>query len=532
MNSKRLLAMAVATAIAAPMSAFATNGMNMEGYGPIATGMGGASMAYDNGTAAMANNPATIGLMPEGNRIDVAFGSLVPSVTSENVNGNVSSDGGPYNMPAFGWTKRAGKLGYGVGMFAQGGMGAEYKGGSAVDQTGTAGVPFSSLMMPGMTNSDSQTQRSELGVGRLIFPITYNVNNRLTIGGSIDYVWGGLDILWSMDARNFLGAMSPGAGADATKSAVLGGAVGSQNTRATASGSLIDTFINSFDTSMTPGDDTDNNGAFGNFYWGTFKFSDDNDFTQETKGDGFAAKLGVTYKMTDKLTLGASYHPETSMSDFEGDITMTFKVDLVNCVAAVCGQDITAAMGQEIDVAGTVKVKDFQWPSTLGLGLAYQASDKLMVVADWKRLNWSEVMKDFHMVITADDTQVGLAQGFAGTVLDFTYPQNWNDQSIIQLGASYAATKDLTVRWGVNRASNPVPDGYVNHLFPATIEQHYTAGFGYSIDNTSSIDFSMTHAPNVTVTESQTETNNLGTTPATTITHSQNNWQIMYSKRF
>ena len=34
-------------------AAHATNGMNMEGYGPIATGMGGASMAYDNGTAAM-----------------------------------------------------------------------------------------------------------------------------------------------------------------------------------------------------------------------------------------------------------------------------------------------------------------------------------------------------------------------------------------------------------------------------------------------------------------------------------------------
>ena len=44
-------------------TAHATNGMNMEGYGPIAAAMGGASMAYDNGTAAMMNNPATIGLM-------------------------------------------------------------------------------------------------------------------------------------------------------------------------------------------------------------------------------------------------------------------------------------------------------------------------------------------------------------------------------------------------------------------------------------------------------------------------------------
>src|SRR5512135_3706060 len=58
----------------------ATNGMNLEGYGPVATGMGGASMAYDNGTAAMMNNPATLGLMPEGNRLDVAVGLLAPHV--------------------------------------------------------------------------------------------------------------------------------------------------------------------------------------------------------------------------------------------------------------------------------------------------------------------------------------------------------------------------------------------------------------------------------------------------------------------
>ena len=66
--------------IVASTTAYATNGMNMEGYGPIATGMGGASMAYDNGTAALMNNPATLGLMPQGNRLDVAVGFLGPNV--------------------------------------------------------------------------------------------------------------------------------------------------------------------------------------------------------------------------------------------------------------------------------------------------------------------------------------------------------------------------------------------------------------------------------------------------------------------
>jgi len=63
-------------------AAHATNGMNMEGYGPIATGMGGASMAYDNGTAAMMNNPATLSLMDSKARLDLAIGFLSPDITS------------------------------------------------------------------------------------------------------------------------------------------------------------------------------------------------------------------------------------------------------------------------------------------------------------------------------------------------------------------------------------------------------------------------------------------------------------------
>lgn len=50
--------------------ALATNGMLMEGYGAISHAMGGASMAFDNGTGAMVNNPATLGLISQDNRMD------------------------------------------------------------------------------------------------------------------------------------------------------------------------------------------------------------------------------------------------------------------------------------------------------------------------------------------------------------------------------------------------------------------------------------------------------------------------------
>ena len=517
---KNLIAAAVATALYVPVAAMATNGMNLEGYGPEAAAMGGASMAYDNGTAAVMNNPATIGMMESDSRLDVALGSLGPDVKSTNTSGSADSSATAFYMPAIGWARKTGKLTYGVGMFGQGGMGAEYDGGSSVDQSGAAGISLGGAL----PNSDSHTQRSELGVGRFIVPLAFNVNDKLTIGGSVDYVWGGLDILWSMDSRNFLGGLDGSKINDGGtgKAVALGTMVGSQNNRSRISGTLVDTFVQNFDTTGGVGTP---NGAFNNFYWGHFDFSNGSRFTQATFGSGFAGKLGFTYKVNKQFAIGGTYHLKTAMSDFTGDIDMSFKVDTTSLAGS--------QTGAVIPVTGEVKVKDFQWPATLGLGAAFQATDKLLIAADWKQLKWSDVMKDFHMVITADSTQANpLAGGFAGTVLDFVYPQDWKDQNVIQLGMAYKATDAVTLRAGYNHASNPVPDDYVSFLFPATIENHITLGLGYMISKESSIDFSLTHAPEVKVTESTTETNNLGATPATTITHSQTNWQVMYSRLF
>jgi long-chain fatty acid transport protein len=80
------------------------------------------------------NNPATLGLMGQGNRLDVAVGMLGPDVKAtcvgcyEGADLSASSGGDAYYMPAIGWTKKDGALTYGVAMFAQGGMGTEYAG--------------------------------------------------------------------------------------------------------------------------------------------------------------------------------------------------------------------------------------------------------------------------------------------------------------------------------------------------------------------------------------------------------------------
>ena len=84
MKTKHTLRATVAASalLLASLSVHATNGMLMEGYGPVALSMGGAAQAYDNGTAGMMNNPATLQLGANGTRADLAMGVLGPNVTS------------------------------------------------------------------------------------------------------------------------------------------------------------------------------------------------------------------------------------------------------------------------------------------------------------------------------------------------------------------------------------------------------------------------------------------------------------------
>ncbi|MFA6121672.1 MAG: outer membrane protein transport protein [Sideroxydans sp.] len=455
MKMNKILAALCVAGLATPQFANATNGMLMEGYGPIATGMGGASMAYDNGNAGMANNPATLGLMADGSRLDIALGGLHPSITSKMTGmPNAESGGTAYYMPAVGWTSKKGGMAYGIGMFAQGGMGTEYK---STDWVG-AGSGLAS--------------RSEVAVGNVIIPMAYDVSSELTIGGTLDVVWSSMDLKMAMAASQMssmygAGLITASGGAAATLPTFLGGT---------------------------------NNAGY-------FNFSDNSSFTGSAKSTGYAGKLGVTYKLGKQLTLGATYHAKTAVGDMTSNSGQMMLVDNANALGGGAGTTYT--------LNGKITVVNFQFPETYGFGAAYQATDDLMVVADWKRIGWKSAMKNFRMKFSSTD--------MGGLAMDMTMPQNWKDQDVIQLGAAYKLSQALTVRAGANLASNPVPNDTVNPLFPATVANHITMGAGYAIDNASSINGSFVYAPKVTVTAP-------AASGGYTIDHGQMNWQLMYSR--
>jgi long-chain fatty acid transport protein len=474
-------------------TAHATNGMNLEGYGPIATGMGGASMAYDNGTAAMMNNPATLGLMPEGDRLDAALGYLGPHVTSKTAGAADSkSSADAFFMPAFGIVKKSGSLAYGAGVFSQGGMGAEY------DATSF------------LTMGSGEKVRSELGVGRVLIPVAYNVNKDFIIGGSLDFVWASLDLKMALSGAQFADLVGP--------------SIGGSNTYGTASGSMVNTLVGAF---TVPQVACGNAPCLAGLNWARFDFSDDSAFSGKAKATGYGAKIGGVYKVSDTLTLGAAYHSKTNLGDLEAN-GATLSMNVVG--PATGGAPVT------IPVNGKIKIVDFQWPQMLGAGAAYQASEKLLLVFDYKWINWKDVMKDFKMSFTADANQLSPAAGsgpggfgLGGQFMNATLRQNWKDQNVFMLGAGYKVSPDWTVRAGLSIANNPIPDMFLLPLFPAIEKNHVMVGAGYMISKASSVDASFTYAPEVKATT--TLLTNTGPVPVT-VTHSQTNAQLMYSYRF
>lgn len=472
----------------APLGAYATNGMNLEAYGPIAMGAGGTSMAYDNGTAAVINNPATLGLMEDGTRrMDVALGLLGPDIDSSAAGMTATSSADAFYMPAIGWATHQGQYTYGFGVFGQGGMGTEY-GSSSWMADPSMGV--NTALTQGLVN------RSEVSFGRLMFPLTYQANDKLIIGGTIDFVWAGMDLKMAMSEGQFVDM------ADVSKQTI-----------GTASGSLVSSFGGMY---IPFGGAT-----IATLHHAYFDFSNSSDFTGEADGTGYAGKLGLVYQLDPKTAIGFTYHSKTDVDDLKtGNATLSM--------------DVNADFGSgfqdyDIPVTGTMTIRDFQWPEIYALGIAYQASDKLLITADAKHIGWSDVMATFKMQFVADSTQANpLAGGFASQVLNAQLFQYWDDQTVLQAGLAYDYNDRIVLRGGFNIADNPIPNQYINALFPATIEEHYMAGIGYALEDNNEINFALSYAPDVTVTNP----GNGSTIPPVTTSHSQLSWQLMYSHEY
>ena len=321
--------------------ALATDVFQLEGIGAVSRAMGGTAVAHDVGAGGMLTNPANLSFAPNDREAMIGFDLVTTDITVKNkaTGASVDSDThkknrGPYYAPEIAYTQRLGALSFGVGAFALGGLGTEYGRSSFLSQaTGGAAT--------GLANS------SRLLVLDIPLAASYKVNDALTIGGSIDAMWQGLNLDLLL-------------GADQVGSLIGAGR---------ATGSLVPAL-----------------GGIPGLQGAHFSLTKNKMLGSGVDAWGYTGRLGLAWQVTPATRLGAAYNFRSRISDMEGEATLT-------AVSGVIGQ---------IPLDGKIKIKDFQMPAKLIVGGSHRVTPQWMVTADVSRVFWKEVMKDIKVAFEAN----------------------------------------------------------------------------------------------------------------------------------
>ncbi len=181
---------------------------------------------------------------------------------------------------------------------------------------------------------------------------------------------------------------------------------------------------------------------------------------------GGGVRFGITYKPTDRLSIGASYQTKMWMSKF----------------------DKYAGLFEnngDFDIAGNLQV-----------GLAYQLTDDLKVMLDYRRIFYSDVDAISNSSITGLQFGASGGPGFG-----------WRNTNTVKLGLEYQYSDDLVLRAGYAYIwPNPVKgtDVSINIIAPGVIRHEITGGGTWRMNANNDIDFAFMVAPQ----GSQTGANN------------------------
>lgn len=212
---------------------------------------------------------------------------------------------------------------------------------------------------------------------------------------------------------------------------------------------------------------------------------------------GWGVRLGYLAKLNDKLNLGVSYSPKTSMSKF-GKYAGLFAND-----------------------------GGFDIPENMAVGIAFAAAPNWNVSVDYERINYSGVpaiANPSNAILSGIKLGAANGSGFG-----------WKDIDVWKLGVEWKAMSQLTMRAGVNIGGNPIKsaDATFNILAPGVTTTHYTLGGTYAMSNKSDVTFAYMYAPSNSVSgETLPAIQNQGAASMDTIKMNQQSLGVQFGWKF
>ncbi|MBI9071736.1 MAG: outer membrane protein transport protein [Melioribacteraceae bacterium] len=430
------------------VSLFAQNGARLIDYNAKSIGRGGTSIGIFDSPNLMLTNPGGISFL-EKSQLDVNFSAMIPSLHFKNDLNDKDGEDSFFPLPSIAYVNKCKEnaVTWGFGVFTIGGMGAEFD------------------LKHQLYGDDLQNYYSNLGIIQFGPSIAYKFNENLSVGISAHLVYAMMDFRMPFAmAPEMLGGQIPGMGGMS-----FGGLFAAPPQM----------------------------GGFGYDELTAYSRMDD------LSALGFNGKIGVAYKVNEKLSLGLKYSLPTKLNFKDGtasmDMSAQFNEAVGLAIQGTMAQGYTmeqaqgavmqqfGGMGIDVNDAminGVVSEYDLEaeltMPQSLGFGISYAPVPCLRLALDAEWLNWSDAFDTMTLTMT-DGTNNNVNTMLGSESITIPFQMNWEDTYIVKLGVEYDVNKQITLRGGTALGSNPVPDATVFPVFPAIVENHIMFGASYKV---------------------------------------------------
>lgn len=442
----RILSIAVMSALVIP-GANATNGYMSHAYSPAAKGMAGAGeAALPQDSMCVVGNPAC--LTKIGQRADAGAAWFSPR---REYTGSDLTD--PAAIAPIGSDLTGGKVESRHDNFLIPNFGYSHP----IDDVSAVGV---ALFGNGGMNSQYASRDTFNGFGTYggNIPVEFGGTNFYNLGGGntgINYEQLGLSLTYSRDVMDGL-------------SLGISGILAMQKIEVKGLGAFTP-FTKTFTEAVVA--DPFGPGAVPN------SLTDNGD--DYSYGGGFS--VGALWDINPMFSVGAMYRSKMWMGEFD-DYEDTF------------------AEGGDLDI-----------PAVGAIGVAFKPNDQLSFAFDIQHIWYSDVdaiNNDNKLPARCDVGAVFGQPNFGGTY-DPSYCLGgnngpgfgWDDMTVFKIGVQYELNPEWTLRAGYSHADQPISGSQVafNVLAPAVIEDHWTLGLTYALQDTYELTFWGMYAPEETV---------------------------------
>jgi long-chain fatty acid transport protein len=192
---------------------------------------------------------------------------------------------------------------------------------------------------------------------------------------------------------------------------------------------------------------------------------------------GLGANIGVSYQVSDRVTFGAryttpitvEYEGEATFEQVETGLTLPVPIELGGQTLPA-GTPLDNVLAPQFSGDGSLTTQSVEteitFPMQLVAGVSVQATDKLMLLADYQFTGWSSF----------DELPLEFGQ-----LEDRARTEDYEDTHGIRVGAEYDLLDPLTVRAGYLFNTAAVPDKSVTPLLPESDRNQFTLGFGWHV---------------------------------------------------